>query len=68
MAMTLRLTEEVDAHLAAYAELQGLSKQQAMMQLITQAELPGEREARLKEIFDMVMVRDAELMQRLADA
>jgi predicted transcriptional regulator len=68
MAMTVRLTPEIDARLSTYAEREGLSKQQAIVQLIEQADLPGEREARLKEIFDKVMTRDAELMERLADA
>jgi predicted transcriptional regulator len=68
MAMTVRLTPEIDQRLSSYADSQGLSKQQALVQLIEQADLPGEREARLKAIFDKVMVRDAELMDRLADA
>jgi predicted transcriptional regulator len=68
MAMTVRLTPEIDARLSSYAEREGLSKQQAIVQLIELADLPGEREARLKEIFDKVMARDAELMERLADA
>jgi predicted transcriptional regulator len=68
MAMTVRLTPEIDERLSSYAESQGLSKQQALVQLIEQADLPGEREARLKAIFDKVMVRDAVLMERLADA
>jgi predicted transcriptional regulator len=68
MAMTVRLTPEIDERLSSYADSQGLSKQQALVQLIEQADLPGEREARLKAIFDKVMVRDAELMDRLADA
>ena len=66
--MTVRLTPEIDERLSSYADSQGLSKQQALVQLIEQADLPGEREARLKAIFDKVMVRDAELMDRLADA
>jgi predicted transcriptional regulator len=68
MAMTVRLTPEIDERLSSYADSQGLSKQQALVQLIEQADLPGEREARLKAIFDKVMVRDAVLMDRLADA
>ena len=66
--MTVRLTPEIDERLSSYADSQGLSKQQALVQLIEQADLPGEREARLKAIFDKVMVRDAVLMDRLADA
>lgn len=68
MAMTVRLSPETDARLATFAEREGLSKQQALVRLIEQADLPGQRDARLKEIFDKVMVRDAELMERLADA
>jgi predicted transcriptional regulator len=68
MAMTVRLTPEMDARLSIYAEREGLSEQQAIVQLIELADLPGEREARLRQIFDKVMARDAELMERLADA
>jgi predicted transcriptional regulator len=68
MAMTVRLTPEIDERLSSYADSQGLSKQQALVQLIEQADLPGEREARLKAIFDKVVARDAVLMDRLADA
>ena len=66
--MTVRLTPEIDERLSSYADSQGLSKQQALVQLIEQADLPGEREARLKAIFDKVVARDAVLMDRLADA
>lgn len=68
MAMTLRLTEEQDTKLDLLAAELKLSKQQAIVHLIQTAELANHRQARLREIFDKVMVRDAELMERLADA
>ena len=68
MAMTLRLTEAQDAKLTEYAEKAGLSKQRDVEVLIETADYQADREARLKEIFDKVMKRDAKLMERLADA
>jgi predicted transcriptional regulator len=68
MAMTLRLTEEQDTKLDLLASELKVSKQQALVHLIETTELANHRQARLREIFDKVMVRDAELMERLADA
>ncbi len=68
MAMTLRLTEAQDAKLTEYAEKAGVSKQRAIEVLIETADYQADREARLKQIFDKVMKRDAKLMERLADA
>ena len=66
--MTLRLTEAQDAKLTEFAEKAGISKQRAVEVLIETADYQADREARLKEIFDKVMKRDALLMERLADA
>lgn len=68
MAMTLRLTPEQDARLEALAKALGVSKQQAVIELIDNAEISSSRRNKLDGIFDKVMSRDAELMQRLADA
>jgi predicted transcriptional regulator len=68
MAMTIRLTEELDAKLEQLAEDRKVSKQRAIEQLIEAADANFHRKAMLKEIFDTVMTRDAELMRRLADA
>lgn len=68
MAMTLRLTPEQDARLEALAKALGVSKQQAVIELIDNAEISSSRRNKLDVVFDKVMSRDAELMQRLADA
>lgn len=68
MAMTLRLTPEQDARLEALAKALGVSKQQAVIELIDNAEISSSRRNKLDGIFDKVKSRDAELMQRLADA
>ncbi|MEN9287990.1 MAG: hypothetical protein RLZ88_660 [Actinomycetota bacterium] len=68
MAMTLRLTPEQDARLEALAKALGVSKQQAVIELIDNAEISSSRRNKLDGVFDKVMSRDAELMQRLADA
>jgi predicted DNA-binding protein len=68
MAMTLRLTEEQDARLDAIAKTLSMSKQQAVIALIEQFDEASSRRARIDEIYNKVMTRDAELMERLADA
>lgn len=68
MAMTLRLTPEQDARLEAIAESLGVSKHQAVIDLIETVDLSAQRRIKLDAIFDKVMQRDAELMERLADA
>ena len=68
MAMTLRLTDEMDAKLSAFADKSGLSKQKAMEKLIDEADFSAARKVQLDQIFDKVMTRDAKLMERLADA
>lgn len=68
MAMTLRLTPEQDARLEEIAETLGMSKQQAVIAAIEQFDESAIRQKRLDEIFQKVMTRDHELMQRLADA
>jgi hypothetical protein len=68
MAMTLRLTEEQDARLETVAKTLGMSKQQAVIALIEQFDEAASRRTRIDEIYQKVMTRDAELMERLADA
>lgn len=68
MAMTLRLTPEQDARLESIAAALGVSKQQAVIDLIENVDLSANRRVRLDSIFDKVMARDADLMERLADA
>lgn len=66
--MTLRLTEEQDARLDALAELLGVSKQAVVSMAIDRFDAVAARQKMLDEVFDLVMTRDKELMERLADA
>lgn len=66
--MTLRLTEEQDARLDAIAKSLGMSKQQAVIAVIEQFDEAASRRTKIDEIYQKVMKRDAELMERLADA
>jgi predicted transcriptional regulator len=68
MAMTLRLTVEQDARLDAIAKTLGMSKQQAVIAVIEQFDEAASRRTKIDEIYQKVMKRDAELLERLADA
>jgi predicted transcriptional regulator len=68
MAMTLRLTEEQDARLDAIAKTLGMSKQQAVIAVIEQFDEAASRRTKIDEIYQKVMKRDSELLERLADA
>ena len=68
MAMTLRLTDEQDRVLAGIAEQLGCSKQEAVISAIEAFDAKTHRKKQMKEIFDLVLVRDKELLDRLADA
>jgi hypothetical protein len=68
MAMTLRLEAEQDKQLAQVAEHLGISKQQAVALAVERfLELEWQR-AIGRQVIDLVMTRDKELMERLADA
>lgn len=66
--MTLRLTVEQDARLDAIAKTLGMSKQQAVIAVIEQFDEAASRRTKIDEIYQKVMKRDAELLERLADA
>jgi predicted transcriptional regulator len=68
MAMTLRLTPEQDARLETLAKALGVSKQQAVIELLDTVDLSAARRVKLDGILDKVLKRDAELLERLADA
>ncbi len=68
MAMTLRLTEEQELTLGLIAEERKVSKQRVIEELIEAAGEKSLRKARLAQAFELVMTRDKELMERLADA
>jgi predicted transcriptional regulator len=68
MAMTLRLTEELDKKLDETAEYLGLSKQQAVTKAVEiYIDAMAERQQVL-DAMDALMVQDKKLMERLADA
>lgn len=66
--MTLRLTEKQDKQLTEIAKSLGISKNKAAMEAIEAfIELEWQRAA-VKQAFERVKTRDAELLRRLADA
>ena len=66
--MTLRLEAEQDKQLAQVAEHLGISKQQAVALAVERfLELEWQR-AVGRQVIDLVITRDKELMERLADA
>lgn len=68
MAMTLRLTPELDQILDATSERLGISKQQAVTKAVEMyVEAIAERQQVL-DAMDALMVQDRKLMERLADA
>lgn len=68
MAMTLRLTEELDKKLDETAEYLGLSKQQVVNKAVEMyIDAMAERQQVL-DAMDALMVQDKKLMERLADA
>jgi predicted transcriptional regulator len=68
MAMTLRLTEEQDLKVAELAQKLGCSKHQAVLRAIEAFDAKAARQRELKQILDVILVRDKELLDRLADA
>lgn len=68
MAMTLRLDPETDALLTKLAEQTGMSKQAVIEAAIVRQYGTLSQEAVARRVFEQVARRDAELLQRLADA
>ena len=68
MAMTLRLTEQQDAELAAVADSMNVSKQRAVEIALEEFLARNDQERIMRQVFEKVMTRDAELMRRLADS
>ena len=65
MAMTLRLTEEQEAHLAALSEREGISKQQAVVMAIDEAYSRRAHKAEVSAAFDFALKRYANVLDRL---
>ena len=68
MAMTLRISEEQDKRLTTVAESLGISKNQVAIEAIDAfVELEWQK-AVAKNVMAEILVRDKELLERLADA
>ena len=67
MAMTLRLPEAIDRDLEALAQERGISKHQLIIATIEDYLASQSKRRQVKEAFDLVLTRDAELLKRLAD-
>ena len=68
MAMTLRLTEQQDAELAAVADSMNVSKQRAVEIALEEYLQRNDQKRIMNEVIETVLTRDAELMRRLADS
>lgn len=68
MAMTLRLTAEQNLALEKIADELGCSKQQAVIRAIESFDAKEHRRKQINEITRLVLKRDKDLLDRLADA
>lgn len=66
--MTLRLDEKVDLLLTQVADAYGISKQQAVVEAIERYLRDNQQKVIAKEAFDLVLTRDAKLLEKLSDA
>lgn len=65
MAMTLRLTDEQEAHLTALSEREGVSKQQAVVMAIDEAYSRRAHKVEVNEAFAFALTRYANVIDRL---
>ena len=65
MAMTLRLTDEQEAHLAALSEREGISKQQAVVMAIDEAYSRRSHKAEVDAAYKFALTRYANVLERL---
>lgn len=68
MAMTLRLDPKVDAQLTELATRLGMSKQQALSLAVAEFIAEHDSSSIARRVMDEVLIRDKELLDRLADA
>lgn len=68
MAMTLRLDPKVDAQLTELASRLGMSKQQALSLAVSEFIAEHDSSSIARRVMDEVLIRDKELLDRLADA
>lgn len=65
MAMTLRLTDEQEAHLTALSEREGVSKQQAVVLAIDEAYSRRAHQQEVNAAFEYAITRYADVLDRL---
>ena len=68
MAMTLRLTDKIEARLDDFAVNTGRSKQSIIAEAVEKYLAEQSEEAIVQAAFETVLKRDAKLLERLADA
>jgi predicted transcriptional regulator len=68
MAMTLRLTDEENDHLAALAEAEGRSKQEIMRLALAERWARLQKEQQLGEVLSRVLPRYKGLLERIGNA
>jgi hypothetical protein len=68
MALTLRLDPDVDAQLSSLAKRLKISKQQALSLAVNQFLDQFDSAAIARRVVDEILIRDKELLERLADA
>lgn len=66
--MTLRTDDELDAALAALAEAEGVSKQEAVRRAVLKKAARTTRRSRIDAIADQAMTDYAEALERLGDS
>ena len=67
MAMTLRLSAEDEANLAALAEAEGISRQEATVRAIREAAERRGHETRVRELSARARERYASVLRRLGE-
>ncbi len=68
MAMTLRLDPQVDTQLTELAARLGMSKQQALSLAVSEFISEHDSSSIARRVLDEILIRDKELLDRLADA
>ena len=68
MASTLRLPDNIDARLTEMSDATGKSRNQLIIEILTETFDREDALAEADRIFDKLMTRDAALLERLADA
>lgn len=65
MAMTLRLTDEQEAHLTELSKREGVSKQQAVVMAIDEAYSRRTHKVEVSDAFEFALTRYANVLERL---